>query len=82
MQIRTQEHADVMDQFEKEFRGIRFDKEAKDFWPRGRIYEDGQTNELFLAYRRGYALARCVYGLPLPPSPDAQTEEEEKNDAH
>lgn len=61
MQVKTQEHQDVMCQFEMEFRGHRLDREAKDCWPRARIYQDGRTNELFLAYRRGYALARSVY---------------------
>lgn len=61
MEIRTQEHQDVMAQFEREFKGVRLDREAKELWRLGRIYQDGQVNELFLAYRRGYALARCVY---------------------
>lgn len=61
MQIKTQEHKDLMDQFEKEFKGLRLDKETKDLWPRGRLYQDGHANVLFLAYRRGYALARCMY---------------------
>lgn len=70
MEIRTQEHEDVMSQFEREFRGRRVDREAKHFWPVGQIYQDGQTNELFLAYRRGYALARCVYlASPKEPHP-------------
>jgi hypothetical protein len=46
--------------FEREFSGRR-DKESKDLWPMGRIYQDGQVNDLFLAYRKGYALARAVY---------------------
>lgn len=61
MELRTQEHQDVMAQFEREFKGMRLDREAKNIWPLGRIYQDGQVNGLFLAYRRGYALARCVY---------------------
>jgi hypothetical protein len=27
----------------------------------GRIYQDGQLNELFLAYRRGYAFAKATH---------------------
>lgn len=60
MQIHTQEHIDIIAMFEREHSG-RFDKETKSLWPMGRIYQDGQINELFLAYRRGYALARAVY---------------------
>jgi len=60
MELKTQEHIDMMATFEREFSG-RKDKESKSLWPMGRIYADGQVNELFLAYRKGYALARCVY---------------------
>lgn len=60
MELKSQEHIDLMAMFEREHHG-RMDKERKDLWPMGRIYQDGQVNELFLAYRKGYALARCVY---------------------
>lgn len=60
MQIKTQAHADMMAMFEREFVGKRFDKEEKSIWPLGRVYQDGVTNELFLAYRRG-----CAYGEAL-----------------
>jgi hypothetical protein len=54
----TKEHYDLMAQFERDqaFSHRRLDREDKSFWPKGVIYQDGQTNELFLAYRRGYAL--------------------------
>lgn len=60
MQLNTQEHIDLMAMFEREFSG-RKDKEPKNLWPMGHIYQDGQVNDLFLAYRKGYALARAVY---------------------
>jgi hypothetical protein len=60
MQLNTQEHIDMMAMFERQFTG-RKDKEPKALWARGIIYQDGQLNELFLAYRKGYALARAVY---------------------
>lgn len=60
--LNTQEHIDLMTMFEREFKG-RPDRESKEFWPKGRIYQDGQKNELFLAYRKGYALAKAVYQL-------------------
>ena len=56
MMLKTQEHHDLMAQFEKEFCHRRLDKEQKSLWSRGVIYQDGQSNELFLAYRRGYAM--------------------------
>lgn len=58
--LKTQEHYDLMHQFEREFKGSRLDHESKDFWPRGIVYQDGRVNELFLAYRRGYALGKAV----------------------
>lgn len=54
----TQEHYDLMKMFEKEFKGMRHDKESKDLWPRGIIYQDGNVNNLFLAYRKGYAMGK------------------------
>lgn len=58
----TKEHYALMDQFEREHSG-RFDREDKALWPKGVIYQDGHVNELFLAYRRGYAHAKYVaYG--------------------
>lgn len=57
----TQEHYDVMAMFEREFRGHRLDREeSKELWARGRIYQNGETNALFLAYRRGYALGKVA----------------------
>lgn len=58
MKIFAQEHYDLMIQFEREHAG-RFDKEAKEFWPKGIVYQDGHINELFLAYRRGYAFCEA-----------------------
>lgn len=59
--LKTQEHIDLMTMFESEHIGRRLDRETKDQWPKGRIYQDGQLNELFLSYRKGYALAKAVY---------------------
>lgn len=58
--LHTQEHIDLMAMFEREFKGKRLDREEKSLWPRGRIYQDGSVNELFDAYRRGYALAKAI----------------------
>ncbi len=57
----TKEHYDLMANFEHEFKGAgRFDKEPKSMWAKEVIYQDGQVNQLFLVYRRGYALGRSV----------------------
>jgi hypothetical protein len=58
--LKSQEHIDLMNQFERQFSGRRFERESKDMWPRGIIYQDGQTNELFLMFRHGYAFGKCV----------------------
>lgn len=63
--LMTKEHYDLMGQFEREHRGRRMDRESKESWPRGIIYQDGHVNELFAAYRRGYAFAVADYRSDL-----------------
>lgn len=58
--LHTKEHQDLMAQFEKQFKGERFDKEPKNSWSRGIIYQDGHVNAMFLGYRMGYAYGKCV----------------------
>lgn len=60
--LKDREHYDLMASFESEFGGsYRLDKEPKELWPRGNVYQHGELNQLFLAYRRGYALAKAIY---------------------
>lgn len=61
MQITTQEHYDLIAQFEKCNWGYRLDKESKDLWSKGHIYQHAELNQLFISYRKGYALAKCNY---------------------
>jgi len=56
--LKSQEHYDLMSAFERTHRG-RMDKEPKESWSRGIIYQDGHVNELFLAYRNGYAYSQA-----------------------
>lgn len=60
----SQEHYDLMDMFEREHRGLRLDREKdKALWAKGHVYENGEANELFVAYRKGYMLGKFVsYG--------------------
>lgn len=58
--LKTNEHIELMQMFEKEYRGQRLDKEPKELWPQGIIYQDGRVNELFIAYRRGYAFGKVI----------------------
>lgn len=55
----TQEHYDLLSQFEREFRG-RHDKEDKSLWRIGQIYQSGEVNALFKAYRQGYSLGKSI----------------------
>lgn len=59
MALFTKEHYELLAQFEKEFSG-RKDKEAKELWPKGVIYQDGTMNNLFLAYRKGAAFGKTL----------------------
>lgn len=61
MKLGTQEHEDIMKQFERDCRPGRIDREPKESWPRGIIYQDGHVNELFRVYRHGYAFAKSLY---------------------
>jgi hypothetical protein len=58
----SQEHADLMEFFERQQRGRRLDRERdKALWARGHVYQSGEVNELFLAFRKGYALAKAMF---------------------
>lgn len=61
MTLGSQEHYDLIFQFDKEFSHRRLDKEPKNMWKLGHVYQDGSANDLFLAYRRGFAFAKTVY---------------------
>ena len=61
--IKSKEHYDLMMQFEKEFRGLRTDREKdKNLWTSGNVYQDGRTNQIFKAYRQGYSLGKAMNG--------------------
>lgn len=55
--LEAKEHYDLMTAFERQHRE-RFDKETKDYWPKGIIYQDGRVNAMFLAFRKGYAYGK------------------------
>lgn len=60
MTLGSREHDELMQQFERQFNGHRLDRESKSDWPKQRVYQDGAVNQLFLAFRRGYALGRAI----------------------
>tara|TARA_R110000868_G_scaffold129587_4_gene338602 strand:- start:126 stop:320 length:195 start_codon:yes stop_codon:yes gene_type:complete len=59
-QLKSQEHYDLMTSFEMQFKGERMDREPKNLWQMGVVYQDGQVNKLFLAFRRGAAYQDCL----------------------
>lgn len=58
MSLFSREHYELLSQFEREFKHSRLDKETKDLWPKGVVFQDGHVNELFLAYRKGHAFGK------------------------
>jgi hypothetical protein len=59
MQIHTKEHYDLIAQFERDMAGMgRMDREDKSMWARGIIYQSGEMNALFKAYRMGAAYGK------------------------
>jgi len=59
MTLFSREHYELIEMFEREFSG-RKDKEPKELWSKGVIYQDGMVNQMFLAYRKGYAMGRAA----------------------
>lgn len=60
MQIHTKEHQDIIKAFEGLHAG-RFDKEDKELWVKGYVYQDGELNKQFIAFRHGYSVGRSAY---------------------
>lgn len=59
--LHTQEHYDLVAQFERDTKYGPFTKESKDMWPKGYVYTHGEINQKFLAYRMGYAYAKALF---------------------
>jgi hypothetical protein len=60
MTLTSKDHYEIIEMFEREFSGYRLDKEDKSLWSKGNIFQNGETNALFLAYRRGVAYGRAT----------------------
>ncbi len=60
MTLFSSDHYDMMAMFEKEFSSFRLDREDKEFWPQGNVYQSGETNNLFIAYRKGATYGRAT----------------------
>ena len=60
MKLFGKEHCELMDEFEKIYKHECLDKEDRELWSKGIIYQNGQVNKLFLAFRWGYAVRKGV----------------------
>lgn len=60
MTLTSKEHYELIAQFEKQFSHHRLDKESKELWTKGNVYQDGLANELFLAFRMGVSYGQAV----------------------
>lgn len=60
--IFSKEHYELIEMFEKTAisKGFRKDKEPRELWSKGVVYQNGELNRLFLAYREGIA-----YGIAI-----------------
>lgn len=62
MSIFSQEHYDIIAAFEKTYRNeARMDKEDKEMWSKGYIYQHAELNRLFIAFRHGVSFGRSYY---------------------
>lgn len=62
MLLNSQEHIDIMASFERQHRFLRLDREKdRALWSKGYIYQDGEANRLFIAFRLGCAFAKAYY---------------------
>ena len=61
MTLKSKEHYEVIEMFKKTFGyGYRLDMEPKEFWSKGAVFQDGELNKLFLAYRSGVAYGKAA----------------------
>lgn len=56
----TQEHYDIIAFFEKSYPG-RNDKESKELWRIGQVFQHGDRNNEFKMFLSGYMLGRLNY---------------------
>ncbi|MFA5135677.1 MAG: hypothetical protein WC505_07895 [Patescibacteria group bacterium] len=54
----TKEHYELLKDFEKLFKHERLDKEDKEMWKKGQIYQSGEVNNMFKAFQLGYSFGK------------------------
>ena len=60
MLLTSREHTEMMSFFERQHPHLRLDKEPKNLWPKGNIYQNGEANQAFLAFREGVAYGKAI----------------------
>ena len=52
--LKSMKHEEIMEFFERLYPHLRLDREeSKELWAKGNIYQNGEANALFLAFRHG-----------------------------
>lgn len=60
MSLLSKEHYELIEMFDKLYSHVRLDKEDKAYWSKGNIYQNGEVNNLFLAFRHGVAYGKSI----------------------
>ncbi len=58
--LTSKDHYDLIAMFDRIYKGERLDKEDKSLWAQGNVYQSGETNKLFLAFRQGVAYGQHI----------------------
>ena len=60
--LNTKEHQELIAAFERNYgKGLRLDKEGKELWKNGHIYQSPETNIAFNFFSKGYAYGKCCH---------------------
>lgn len=61
MTLLSKDHYEMMTFFEKTFTNFRLDREEdKTLWAKGNVYQNGEANVAFLAFRHGVAYGKAI----------------------
>lgn len=62
MTLLSKDHYEMMAFFEQNFRGrFRLDREEdKALWAKGAVYQNGEANAAFIAFRHGVAYGKAI----------------------
>ena len=60
MNLNSKDHYEMMEFFERQFPHFRLEHEPKEIWARGNIYQSGEANAAFIAFRAGVAYGQAI----------------------